>query len=54
MNEEKVLLEFKKQTKNIDINGNTHQNTHQPNADGKANISPFAKEAWSEKPPVLT
>jgi|GEM_PF-3257673 len=47
------LVQFRKETANIDVSGNTHQNTFQPNADGKANISPFAKEAWSEKQPVL-
>lgn len=48
------LLEARKQSTNADINGKTHQNTFQPNADGKANISPFKKEAWSETPPVFT
>lgn len=44
------LLEARKQATNSDIKNQVHQNTFQPNADGKANISPFAKEAWSEKP----
>lgn len=47
------LLEFRKQASNIDLKNQTHQNTFQPNADGKANVSPFAKEAWSEKPPAF-
>ena len=46
------LLEARKQANNTDLNGKTHQNTFQPNADGKSNISPFAKNAWSEKPPA--
>lgn len=46
------LLEFKKQIKNTDLNGITNQSTFQPNADGKNNLSPFVKEAWSEKPPA--
>lgn len=47
------IVQFRKDAANIDISGKTAQNTFQPNADGKANISPFAKEAWSDKPPVL-
>lgn len=47
------LEEFKKQMKNIDLNGKTNQQTFQPNADGKANISPFKQEAWSENPPAV-
>ncbi len=45
------LVQFRKESANINVNGNAHQNTFQPNADGKANVSPFAKDAWSEKAP---
>ncbi len=48
------LLEARKRATNADLKGQVNQNTFQPNADGKANISPFAKEAWSDKPPVYS
>ncbi len=48
------LVEARKQATNSNINNKTNQNTFQPNADGKNNISPFKKEAWSETPPVLS
>lgn len=48
----KRVLELRKQATNSNVNTQTNQNTFQPNADGKSNISPFAKEAWSERPPA--
>lgn len=47
------ILEYRKQVNNTNINNNTNQNTFQPNQDGKANISPFSQEAWSDRPPVF-
>lgn len=41
-----------KSAANIDLNGQTPQQTFQQNGNGKQ-ISPFAKEAWSDKPPVI-
>jgi len=37
---------------NTDVNGSPQQ-TFQPNQNGQAAISPFAQEAWSDKPPVF-
>jgi hypothetical protein len=45
------LTEYKKAIKNIDLNGKTHQETFDPEKNGKQ-VSPFAKEAWSEKMPI--
>ncbi len=48
------LLALRKQATNTDLKNTTNQNTFQPNADGKSNVSPFKQGAWSEKQPVLT
>lgn len=47
------LVEYRKETSNVSLKNQVNQSTFQPNADGKANISPFAQGAWSEKPPAF-
>ena len=46
------LIEHRKQVSNININGNGFQETFN-NQNGGNNTSPFAKDAWSEKPPLI-
>lgn len=47
------LQHYIKSQKNQDLNSNTHQQTFQPNENGKSNVSPYSKDAWSERPPQL-
>lgn len=48
------LKEFQKQAKNIDVNGNTAQQTFNPSQNGQQSVNPFSKNAWSEQPVTLT
>lgn len=46
------LEEYIKQSKNLNVNGSTHQTTFQPSNNGSmTQSSPFSNGAWSEKPP---
>lgn len=47
------LVQSRKQAVNSTI-GADQQNTFQPNAGGKTNVSPFSDKAWSDKPTVFT
>lgn len=41
-----------KEKSNIDVTSKTSQQTFDPTKSGNQTVSPFAKDAWSEKPPV--
>lgn len=45
------LKEYRRTTSNVSVNGNSNQNTFQPNQNGNSNVSPYSTGAWSEKPP---
>lgn len=45
------LIEFRKSASNINLNGNSNQETFHPEQNGVNKVSPFGKDAWSEKPP---
>jgi hypothetical protein len=47
------LKEHLKKSSNISLNGGSSQQTFDQSKSGSP-VSPFAKDAWSEKPPVLT
>mgnify|MGYP001415137649 FL=1 len=46
------LIEYRKQVNNININGNGYQETFNNQNSGN-NVSPFSKDAWSDKPPLI-
>lgn len=46
------LVQYRKSANNIDLKGDTHQETFNPQQNGNSKVSPYATEAWSEKPPT--
>jgi hypothetical protein len=47
------LLEYRKQTSNVRVNGGGEQQTFNPSGN-QQNVNPFSQNAWSEVPPVRT
>lgn len=49
----KMKEHYIKQRGNFTVNTSQSAPTFQPNANGQQQVSPFAKDAWSDKPPAL-
>lgn len=46
------LIQLRKTASNINVNSNSNQETFNPEQNGNSKVSPFGKDAWSEKPPT--